>query len=561
MRRMGILLLAFAFVPWHLAHAGDTEQILRFAADIQISEDATVAVTETITYDFGPYERHGIFRTIPVAYKARGGNYTLSLSHIAVTDENGTPQTFDVAKSGGYQEIKIGDADVLLTGERTYNISYTVDRAINYFDDHDEFYWNVTGNEWEVAIQNPEAKVTLPAAVSPDAVASECFVGAVGSTLSCETVFTQSDRLFVASDLQPYEGLTVVVSFPKGVVYEPTLLERILATVADNIILALPIVVFLLFFTLWWKRGRDPEGRGTIIAQYDAPDNLTPAEVGTILDEKVHRRDISAMLIHLAVNGYLDLTRIEKSFGKDDYLFKKLKDVSGVANDVERKLLSKMFDTKIQVKLSELKNHFYKDLAEIEKDIYESTVSKKYFVRNPKNVRAGYMIGGIILAAISPLVGAFGALWVASFITSGLVVFIFGIYMPAKTLKGVHAKEHILGLREYLTVAEKERLKFHNAPEKDPKHFEALLPFAIALGVEKEWAKQFEELFTIPPQWYHDAPGRAFSAAYFASAMSDFQSQTGASLASHPQAAGGGSGMSGGGFSGGGFGGGGGGSW
>jgi uncharacterized membrane protein len=127
--------------------------------------------------------------------------------------------------------------------------------------------------------------------------------------------------------------------------------------------------------------------------------------------------------------------------------------------------------------------------------------------------------------------------------------------MPVKTKHGVLLYEHIRGFRDYVHTAERDRLAFHNAPERTPERFDALLPYAMALGVEKEWAKQFEDIYREPGTWYAAAPGHAFSAPALASSIGEFSAATGS--ASAPQS----SGSGGGGSSGGGFGGGGGGSW
>ena len=133
--------------------------------------------------------------------------------------------------------------------------------------------------------------------------------------------------------------------------------------------------------------------------------------------------------------------------------------------------------------------------------------------------------------------------------------------MPKKTRQGVLAKEHILGLKQYLTVAEKDRIKFHNAPEKNPEHFEKLLPYAMVLGVERDWAKQFEGIYNKQPDCYNDSSGVPFSALVLSNSLDSFQTKANSALASRPSSASsGGSGFSGG-VSGGGFGGGGGGSW
>jgi uncharacterized membrane protein len=148
-----------------------------------------------------------------------------------------------------------------------------------------------------------------------------------------------------------------------------------------------------------------------------------------------------------------------------------------------------------------------------------------------------------------------------SAIISAIIVFVFGFLMPARTHKGVLAKEYILGLKEYLMVAEKDRIKFHNAPEKNPKQFEKLLPYAMVLGVEKEWAEQFKDIYIQNPSWYNDPSGANFNSLVLLSSLNSFSSSTNSVLTSVPSSASGGGSGFGGGGGGGGFGGGGGGSW
>jgi len=210
------------------------------------------------------------------------------------------------------------------------------------------------------------------------------------------------------------------------------------------------------------------------------------------------------------------------------------------------------------VKLSDLKNKFYKDLKEAKDKVYQSTAEKGYFTVNPNKIRGIFALIGVPIVMLGFFLGGFfGAIGTISLAVSGIVLVIFGYIIPARTKKGVEVKEHILGLKLYMSVAEARRLEFHNAPEKKPEVFEKLLPYAMALGVEKEWAKQFEGIYNAQPGWYSSPAGIAFNAAFFASSMSDFSKTANTAMASSPS---GGSGFSGGG-SGGGGGGGGGGSW
>jgi uncharacterized membrane protein len=234
-------------------------------------------------------------------------------------------------------------------------------------------------------------------------------------------------------------------------------------------------------------------------------------------------------------------------------------------NDFEKKIMEALFDSQKEIKLSDLKNKFYKELRIISSEIYDSVVNKGYFVKNPNKVRAIYISSAIavvfVIYLFANLVSFLGAIGIVSIILSCIVIAIFGWLMPKRTKKGAIARENILGLKQYLSVAEKERIKFHNAPKKNPEQFEKLLPYAMVLGVEKEWAKQFEGIYNQAPSWYEGNFPSGFSAIILANSLGNFSSAAYSNLSSSPSsAASGGSGFSGGGV-GGGFGGGGGGSW
>ena len=133
------------------------EQVSNFDASISIYADSSVLVKETIIYDFGSAQKHGIYRNIPYAYNRNGSKYNIRLNVETVKDESGQLYDYSQSRSGGYLKLKIGDSQTYVTGKKTYVISYTVNRAINFFTDQDEFFWNVTGNEWEVPIQSASA--------------------------------------------------------------------------------------------------------------------------------------------------------------------------------------------------------------------------------------------------------------------------------------------------------------------------------------------------------------------------------------------------------------------
>lgn len=166
------------------AQSSISERITSFAGEIRVNPDSSINVTENIQYDFGENQKHGIFRDIPVKYKARGGNFNLRISNIRVTDENGKSYNFKISYPGENVEIKIGDADKYVSGEKNYVINYTIRRAVNYFPDHDELYWNFTGDEWKIPIESASVKVILPENTKEN-LQAKCFEGVFGSTNEC----------------------------------------------------------------------------------------------------------------------------------------------------------------------------------------------------------------------------------------------------------------------------------------------------------------------------------------------------------------------------------------
>lgn len=560
-----IVCLFFTF-PARAQEDSSVEKITNFTGEIKINSDSSIDVKEIITYDFGDRQRHGIFRFIPIEYKARGGNFNLRISGIKVADENGKAQSFAVSFPGNNVEIKIGDADKFVSGQKNYVISYVIRRAMNYFPDHDELYWNFTGDEWQVPIGSAEVKVVLPESAKDD-LQMKCYEGVFGSTNECASGAEKNIIEYKSTkSYNPGEGMTIVAGWPKGITPEPTAWQKTLDIARDNWTLFVPIVVFTLMFRLWLAKGRDPKGRGTIIAQYAPPDDLAPAEIGTMMDGSADNQDVSSTIIDLAVNKFLKIKRTEEKgflgMKSVEYTFTKLKNEEPV-RDFEKEVMKGIFGSGEEKKLSELKNKFYKTLSTVKDQLYENVTQKGYYAKNPNTV-VGIWIAIAVVGGVFMSVG-FGLLqngWgVASGIVSGIIILVFGWLMPAVTRKGSELKENILGFKDFLSTTETDRLKFHNAPEKNPQMFEKFLPYAMVLGVENEWAKQFEGIYNQAPSWYEDSSGRMFNAVILSSIVSDFSSTAMTTMSSQPSsAAGGGSGFSGGG-GGGGFGGGGGGSW
>lgn len=556
------------------------EQIKSFDTEINLKADASADITEKILYDFGTLEKHGVYRDIPYKYTLdTGGQRFIQISNVLVTDDAGTPYKFSQSREGAYVRLKIGDPEKYVTGQKSYLIKYNAKGIIRYFDDHDEFYWNVPGDKWTIDINYSSAVVNFPKSFNAEDVKVTCFYGYFKSDQKCDaekSVGTNTElnsAQFGQKNILIGQNFTVVVGLPKGTferieVTEPGKLNPALLGLLAIVALLVPIAVFILLFKKWKNSGRDEKGRGTIVAEYEPPNSLTPIAVGTLTDTRVDTKDLSSEIIYLATQGYLKIKRIEKGkiFKKDDYELSKIKDSSSLTNEFDRKLQDSLFSSGATVKMSDLKGAFYQDVPKIKKAVYEILTSGGYFKANPSKIKMTYLAIGIAVGFVGMFAGVGlaivgGYFFIPSFVLTSFIIIVFGFIMPARTKEGILAKEHIEGLKLYMNVAEKDRIKFHNAPKKDPKKFEELLPYAMVLGVERQWAKQFEGIYKGKPDWYDDPSGRVFMPIVFADSMNNFASTSNSYLYTAPTSSGGSGFSSGGGFSGGGFGGGGGGSW
>lgn len=561
------------------------EKINNFSVFLFLNKDGSINVSESILYDFGATQHHGIFRDIPVRDRSNFTKHSIRMSDISVVDENGAPYSFTLSnyrdhKESDYKRIKIGDSNKLVRGVKKYTIRYTVRRAIGYFDNFDEIYWNATGNNWTVPISNISVIVSLPSDVKKEQVKFSCYRGVFGYPTPCEQSNSFNGDLrekynevsvsqvgFFENKLSLGEGLTVAVGFPKGILQQPSWVEGLLWFLRDNYILALPFFVFGLMFWLWYKKGRDPKGKSVIIAEYEPPPGITPILAGTLIDEKVHNHDITADIIYLAEQGFLKIRKIEKSWflGKSDYELELLKDFFSLSSNLEFTILEVIFGARAPVgankKLSELRKNknFAKEVRNIKKMVIINLIDLGLMDKNSNFLKwsAKLIAGiiGIIVIIYSRIVMNLAMFY--STLASIVIVIIFSRFMDKKTKLGVETRNHILGFKEFLSVTEKDRLDFHNAPEKTPEQFMKYLPYAIALDVEKKWAAQFSDIYISPPNWYE---GNLTGAVFVHQLANDLSGFTGA-VDSGFSAASRVSGSGGGGFSGGGGGGGGGGSW
>lgn len=544
--------------------------INNFHSDIVIKEDSSFVVKETIKVEFHR-QRHGIYREIPFKYTDEFFKTTKTpLKVLSVTDESGNKWKYRVRRTGNVITIRIGDPNVYISGKQTYVITYEVKNALHFFKDHDELYWNVTGNYWQAPIKEASADVTLNIRNKSEKLWAACYTGPYGSRSSLCT-FRTSDNSAEFQTKKVFnvgEGFTIAFGWDKGLITPPSYAQRFLWSLdlEENWVFLLPVFSFFFMFNQWYRKGRDPKVREAITVMYNPPTYgdrfLSPAEVGVLVDERFDSRDLTSSIIGLAVKGYIRIEEKKEEgliFDKTDYYLTKVEELDENLSTFEYKIMSYLFSGSSQsIFISDLENEFYKNLPSLKDTLYRELINKKYFLKNPEKIRNFYLTISVFIIIIfiflavftssSPLKNIFAG------VTASLPIIFFGRVMPAKTKTGASAYMEILGFREFLTRAEKDRIERIG----DKNLFSKYLPYAISLGVEKKWAKAFEGIYQDKPDWYVSPGGfRTFCPCSFSSSISSLTSSLASATFSAPR----GSGVSGGGFSGGGGGGGGGGSW
>jgi hypothetical protein len=552
------------------------EVIRQFDADVRLNLDCSLDVTETIKIDFEDSSRHGIFRIIPVEYARHGGNYSLPFKLLSVTDQGDRPIDYVESRSGSNVNIRIGDRNILHTGLNTYRIHYLVRRAINFFTNEPELYWNATGNDWPFRIEKASAWFHPPKGVRISDIQTACYVGPMGSTVSGAVNKTNEYIEYQGKNLIAGQGLTLVARLPAGCVVPPPQWQEFAWFLADWWpIILLPVAMCMYVVPVILQRGHNPSGNQAIAVEWNPPKDLSPAEVGTLIDESCDMQDVVSTLIDLAARGYLKIKEVQSSnflfFSNKDYEF--IRENAFSNGDVllphEDAFLSALFqDGKTETTLSDLREKFYTHLPYIRSAVYESLTRKGLFVEDPEIVRTRYTQSsfGIYFVGFVSFVLPFPNHWAfaGGLFLAATILGLTARFMPSRTQAGWNKRAECLGFQRFVRTAEKNRIAV--LAKDDPTIFGRLLPFAMVLGAADQWAYAFHDLLSQPPTWYvpynYGSSDYHFSSSNFVHDLGHGVNTMGQTFASVPpsSASSGGSGLSGG-FSGGGFGGGGGGSW
>lgn len=550
--------------------------------EIILKEDSSLNITENIVADCGnALDKHGIFRVLPTYYVPENGKkVSLFVDLESITDFDGNPYEYSVIKDrqNGTLTWKIGSADKTVSGVNNYRIKYQVRNSVRFDNpSFDEFYWNVHGQFWDLEVDHFLANIVFPEKINEKTVLEiNKYDGNFGAKdlgistykwISPNTIQVESKTMLATG-----QGVTLSVTFPKGIITPPVLSfwEKYGGMIMGIILVLIPILVFLICFRLWWKHGRDPRLRRSIMPEFSEPGGLTPMEMGAFLrNGDVQASFISAEIVSLAVKGIIKIEEIPKKgvFGSADTKLTIIADEAkrSKLNAEDSLLLNSLFG---QIKdgeellISSLKNSFYKKLPAIKSAVKDKQIGAGLFSKKGFALRDGMIAIGAVAG-----MGAFWLFSVSSMLggvilLSALFVVIFGVFMPKRTPEGAELLWKVRGFEMYMKKAEKYRQEFN---EKE-NIFERFLPYAMVFGIVGLWTKKMKEIYgeeyfnNYHPIWYVGALNMndgVFDAEGFASQLSAISSSMSSTMSSSPSS----SGSGGGGFSGGGGGGGGGGGW
>lgn len=535
-----------------------------FDSTIIVNKDSSLDITEKITADCGKaIDKHGIFRILPEKINIAGTNVRTPVELVSITDGRGSKINYAESRnrSDGTVTWKIGDADKIVQGVNNYEIKYRVKNTIRFGSPQfDELYWNLSGNFWDLEIDKFHAKIIFPTEINKENSEVEYYTGFLNEKRKDLATFQWSAPNVLEFDstetLNIGEGITTSITFPKGIVteYVPSFWEKY----GNYIFFLIPLVVFIVCYKMWSEHGKDPRVGKTVIAEYDAPDGLSPLEMGALMKNgSFDNKLITAEIVNLAVKGLIIIKETHDKilfFDSKDYQLQKITDTQKISqlNSAQKMLLEKLFKGSDTIKLSSLKNSFYKSVQEISKEVDNILVEKGLVVKSSKKYAAAFLAIGIITIFATFFLWSFSAWLGLSLLLSGIIILIFSFIMPCRTTKGAELNWKIKGFKLFMETVDKDRAVFY---EKE-NIFEKFLPYAIMFGITGIWIKRMKEIYgeeyfaTYAPVWYAGNVA-AFDADSFSSTVDSLSSAIAANT-SAPSGSGGAGGSGGGGGGGGG---------
>jgi hypothetical protein len=484
-------------------------------------------VTETLVAVFPEADQNrGIQRQIPDSYRDHG----LATEVLSVVDEKGAQRDFTTETQDGYiQLVSKNFDDRYVHGSQTYVITYTQKWVVGHFGATDEFYWDVNGTGWGQPFDSVSASVFVTPELSEilQVEGVSCYRGLQGSNQVCESknVLTRDKYTvaeFEAKNLAPGETLSINLPFKPGVINTGNL-AQVTGTLEYSLFWAfaagiLVVLIWAVFYRVQVIGGR--RMRKFVAVQYEGPETPELGVVATVLGSKNWQ---SALLVQAGVFGYANIATDAEgnwSFSRTD---------KKVETPEQKRLLDGLFDGCDRVSLGKGIDQveslrIVKLFAALSQESQKESLSLGFYSHLAvKPALLGWLVilgqsAGMIWAGASmdAVVDAgFAGLPILLGVVATAVHFAVLLTKRLPTQAGVDLRVYMEGLKEYIGLVEKDRLAFLQSPKGAArasgklgqteilKLYERALPWAILLGLEKEWAKVLSTYYddTREPSW------------------------------------------------------------
>ncbi|MBT8052126.1 MAG: DUF2207 domain-containing protein, partial [Gammaproteobacteria bacterium] len=461
--------LAIALV-WFSSLACADERILDYRSDILVHEDGWLTVTETLRVrSEGREIRRGIYRDFPTRYRDRLGNHVnVEFQPLSVL-RNGADEDWHTEDRTNGVRLYAGSSERMLQpGIHEYVLSYRSNRQLGFFDGHDELYFNAIGTGWVFPIDHAVVTVTLPFDLPPGQVEVGSYTGgygAQGAYSKGAIVAERQVRFETTRPLAPQEGLTIVVSWPKGLIDAPSAQQKIRWFLGDNgaalVLLAGLLIVFFWYYLAWSRVGRDPK-KGVIIPRYRPPKGLSPAACRYVLSMSMKREAFAAAIVSLAVKGMVE---IEEEKKKKFTLRRRPGEATTPLSPGEQAALDALLPTANSHVEMENENH---EVFQAAREALKAALKQEYRGRL-FNLNGLYLLGPILTSVAAAVLAAFfqggPAVWLTYLLLSVALHITFAVLMRAPTPAGRMVMDEIEGFRMYLGIAEADRLHHMRSPQ------------------------------------------------------------------------------------------------
>ncbi len=529
---------------------------------IEINSEGSLLVNEKIKVYFTE-KRRGIFRTIRRQGKFKNHIQEINIDNVEVLD-----RPFKFSEKNREYEIRIGDKNVYLEGAQEYQIEYMVHNAILNFENHEELFWTLIATEWKVPIQKSSYEIVFPSELDLTSEEVVVYNGRSGSLSNHASVNTEPGRIFGESlkILGKGQGMTIGAKLPKGYIFDEqaNLAEKVQSPKPKPKDRAwfLPMALIIALISAYQKWGRTnnffSQSSYNREEKYYPPQKMTASEVGTYYDFRVNNRDVLAMI---PTWGKLGKIIVGREQNESNMFIQKMADLDAGVPEYERYFFDALFREGSYVLVKDLKRKFYSDFAKIKTLLKEYSLKDEYYDQEAKSIfQSFWMIaGGLICLALGAASFAACHWWAtgAGLMVLSLCFFAISALEPKKSTLGEILHGQLVAFKSSISNPEDPQLQ--EIANNDPLYFDNVFPYVVAFGMDKVWLKNFRNIFSKPPDWYHTS-GAPY--VLFGDFQRDFDLEpVEKNLSIPPVADSGSSSFGGGGGVGGGFGGGGGGSW